>query len=114
MTTKNGSPAAGKIANRDLEMYIEVRVNPVHETPQAGASSAYRWDTTGEINQGHALILFGKWARNAEGRLQPQRRPNTGLTAAHAIAVSVVADPKRLAATVAAIGFKGIAAPVAN
>jgi len=104
-------------------MNIGVRVIPVHETPSAGAENippptgafaALRSDTTGEIDQGHALILFGKWARNAEGRWQPQRRPNARPTAAHAIAVSVAADPKRLASTVAAIDFKGIAATAAQ
>lgn len=116
--------AAGKAMNRDLEMVISVRVNPVHAAPgpdaaafppPAGALSAARWNTTSaELDQGHALILFGQWARNAQGRWQPVRRPNVSPAAAHAISVSVIADPNRIDSALQSIDFDSLPAVLAR
>lgn len=116
--------AAGKAMNRDLEMVISVRINPVHETPNSGAAaypppagafSAARWNTTSaELDQGHALVLFGQWARNAQGRWQPVRRPNVAPTAAHAISVSVIADPNRIVSALQSIDFESLPAALAR
>ena len=116
--------AAGKIMNRDLKMIISVRVNAVYEMPDSevaafpppsGALSASRRKTTSEdLDQGHALVLFGKWARNAQGRWQPVHRPNVGPTAANAISVNVTADPNRLDSAIQSIDFKSLAATLAK
>jgi hypothetical protein len=116
--------AAGKEAYRDLEMSIAVRINAAAESQSSdagslalppGAFAALRWNTTGEsVDQGHALILFGKWTRTEKVRWNPVHRPNVAVTAAHVISVNVIADPNRLASTVQSIDFKSLAAAVAR
>ncbi|MGH8552060.1 MAG: hypothetical protein ACRERS_02085, partial [Methylococcales bacterium] len=116
--------AAGKEMNRDLEMYISVRINPSNEGRDsgaqnlplpAGAFAAYRWNTSDEnADTGRALILYGKWVRNAQGRWMPVGRANVAMSAANAMAVSVTADPNRLESTIQAIDLMGIAAALAK
>ncbi len=116
--------AASKEMHRDFEMSIAVQINPGAEGPGTGAQdlplpvgafAAYRWDTSDEnADTGHALFLYGKWIRNAQGRLMPVGRANVAATAANAIAVKVQADPNRLPSVVQSIDFTDIAAALAK
>lgn len=116
--------AASKEMHRDFEMSISVQINPGVEGPEAGAQNltlpvgafaAYRWDTSDEnADTGHALFLYGKWIRNAQGRLMPVGRANVAATAANAMAVKVTADPNRLPSLLQAIDFQTLSTALAK
>jgi hypothetical protein len=118
--------AAGKEMGRDLEMSISVRVNPGLQSQDSsarnialppGAFAAARWDEVGDperADQGHSLVLLGKWTRKPDGRWAQVPRPNTSPTAAHAIAITVLADPNRMDSTLQAIDFKSLSAALAK
>jgi hypothetical protein len=118
--------AAGKKMNRDIGISISVQVNPTSGSQDAGARSfalppgavaALRWDETGDPNnadQGHALVLFGKWTRTKDVTWRPSLRPNAAPTAAHVISVKVMADPTRIDSVLQAIDFKSLATALAK
>jgi hypothetical protein len=60
------------------------------------------------------LVLLGKWTRKPDGRWAQVPRPNTSPTAAHAIAITVLADPNRMDSTLQAIDFKSLSAALAK
>jgi hypothetical protein len=108
---------------QDRTMSIGISVNPgsvsnanmTRATAPAGAHSAYRWSTSHEgITEAHALVLFGAWQPRGEGGMASQRRGNTPSAAAHAVAVTVDADPARLDSLMSSIDFGAIAAMVAR
>jgi hypothetical protein len=83
------------------------------QTP-AGAHSAYRWTTSSDgVSEAHALVLFGGWQPRAGG-LASQRRGTTSSAAAHALAVTVDADPARIDSLLSSIDFGAIAATIAR
>lgn len=118
--------AAGKIMATDIEMSISVRVNQGLASQDSGARNVAlppgtfagaRWDEVGDPenpDQGHALVLLGQWTRKPDGRWQQVPRPNTSPTAAHTIAVTVLADPARIDPTLKAIDFKSLSAALAK
>jgi hypothetical protein len=107
--------AAAKEANRDVELTISVRVNPMTaRTPDqakpttrpSGAGSAYRWHVEDEKQSNdHALYYFGTWFKRPDGTYQPSVRAGAPFSAAHALSIEVVGDPARVTQTVAAIDF---------
>jgi hypothetical protein len=101
------------------EMGIGVSINPgwvsdadLQSTPApTGAHSALRGETTHEgITTATAVVLIGNWQRIAGGGLQSIPRTAAPSTAAHAIVVSLTADPARLDALVDSIDFGALAA----
>ncbi len=103
----------------DREMGIGVSINPgwvsdadLQSSPAPmGAHSALRGETTHEgITTTTAVVLIGNWRRIAGGGLQSIPRTEAPSTAAHAIVVSVTADPARLEALVDSIDFGALAA----
>lgn len=110
--------AIGKEMNRDLELSISVRVNPLTAgTPTeakpapvpAGAKSAWRWhveDTS--RSEDHALYYFGGWFKRPDGTLQPVARQGAPFSAAHGVTLEIIGDPERVTKTVAAIDFAKI------
>ena len=122
-TPRPRSTLIARRSSRDLEMSISVRVNARFEsqdsgaanfTLPAGASTALRWDQSGNAehaDQGHALMLFGRWTRGEHTRWTPTHHPNT---AAHAISVYVIADPKRIGPTLQAIDFTSLSTALAK
>ena len=108
---------------QDRTMSIAISVNPgsvsnadmKRAQAPAGAHSAYRWSTSdGGVNESHALVLFGGWQPKAEGGLVSQRRGTNSSAAAHAVAVTVDADPARLDSLLGSIDFGAIGATVAR
>ena len=112
-----------KATMQDRTMSIGIRVNPgaisnadmKKSQAPAGAQSAYRWTTSADgVSEGHVLLLFGAWQPRAEGGVESQRRGTHSSSAAHAVAVTVVADPARLDSLLTSIDFGEIAATVAR
>lgn len=111
-------------ASRDQIMYISVGVNSNQVTPDAsakpiplppGARAAFRWSTTqGKVTEDHALILLGQWRSAAEGSWKRILHPDMAPTAAQVISILITADPERLAAVIASINVKSLAAKVPN
>lgn len=118
--------AAGKEMDRDLHMSIAVRVNGAYEPLISGAANfplppgafaAQRWTQAGDANnndEGHALVLFGKWTRTKDVTWRPSLRPNAVPTAAHVISVKVLGDPKRVDPLLQGIDFNSLAAALAK
>ena len=119
--------AAGKETNRDLHMSITVRVNEAYEPLNSGAANfplppgafaAQRWTRAGDANnneEGHALVLFGKWNRTEKTvRWTPAQRANAVPTAAHVFSVEVIVDPARIDPLLQGIDFKSLAAVLAK
>jgi hypothetical protein len=112
--------AAAKQANRDSELTIAVRINPmtVSTPPQAkptarpaGAGSAYRWHVEDESQSNdHALYYFGTWFKRPDGTLQPMPRQGAPFSAAHGLTIEVIGDPERVTKTLAVIDFAKVAA----
>jgi hypothetical protein len=111
--------AVSKEMNRDLELQISVRVNPMTATvpdgakpmtAPAGAKSAWRWHVEDE-NQStdHALYHFGTWFKRPDGSLQPSVRQGTPFSAAHALTLEITGDPERVTQTIAAMDFAKVA-----
>ena len=108
---------------QDRTMSIGVSVNPgsvsnaqmQRTQAPAGAHSAYRWTTTRDgVSEAHTLVLFGGWQPRSGGGLASQRRGTTSSAAAHAVAVTVDADPARLDSLLSSIDFGAIAATIAR
>jgi hypothetical protein len=104
---------------QDREMGIGVSINPgwvadadLQSTPApTGAHSALRGATTHEgITTATVVVLIGNWQRTASGGFRSIPRTAAPSTAAHAISVSVTADPGRLDALVDSIDFGALAA----
>lgn len=121
----NDAPSAAQndeltaLIYHDREMGIGVSINPgwvsdadLLSTPAPmGAHTALRGETTHEgITTATAVMLIGNWQRIAGGGIQSIPRTAAPSTAAHAIAVSVTADPARLDALVDSIDFSALAA----
>ena len=110
----------GKEMNRDLELSITVRVNPLTSRAPAeakpaalatGAKSAYRWHVEDENQSNdHALYYFGSWFKRPDGTLQPMPRKGAPFSAAHGFTIEVIGDPERVTKTLAAIDFAKVAA----
>ena len=107
----------------DRTMSIAIAVNPgvvsnskmQKAAAPAGAHSAYRWSTSADgVKEGHAVVLLGAWQPSAEGGVASQRRGTSSSSAAHAVAVTVQADPARLDSLLDSIDFGAIAATVAR
>ena len=107
----------------DRTMSIAIAVNPgvvsnskmQKAAAPAGAHSAYRWSTSADgVKEGHAVVLLGAWQPRAEGGVASQRRGTSSSSAAHAVAVTVQADPARLDSLLDSIDFGAIAATVAR
>jgi len=112
-----------KAMSQDRTMSIDIRVNPgaisnadmKKSQAPAEAHSAYRWTTSADgVSEGHALLLFGSWQPRAQGGVVSQRRGTHSSSAAHAVAVTVAADPARLDSLLTSIDFGEIAATVAR
>ena len=112
-----------KATMEDRTMSIAIAVNPgavsngnmQKAAAPAGAHSAYRWSTSADgIKEGHAVVLLGAWQPRAEGGVASQRRGTNPSSAAHAVAVTVHADPARLDSLLDSIDFGAIAATVAR
>lgn len=107
--------AAGKAANRDVELTIQILVNPMTlstpaeakpTTRPAGATSAYRWHVEDEKQStDHALFYFGGWFKRPDGKIQPSVRQGAPLSTAHAFTIEVSGDPERVTQTVAAMDY---------
>jgi len=115
--------SVAKATMQDRTMSIGIAVNPggisnaemKKSQAPAGAHSAYRWTTSADgVSEGHALLLFGAWQPRAEGGVESQRRGTHSSSAAHAVAVTVAADPARLDSLLTSIDFGEIAATVAR
>ena len=112
-----------KATMADRTMSIAIAVNPgvvsnskmQKAAAPAGAHSAYRWSTSADgVKEGHAVVLLGAWQPSAEGGVASQRRGTSSSSAAHAVAVTVQADPARLDSLLDSIDFGAIAATVAR
>lgn len=114
---------ANEDASRDMDIRIEVDINPVYTlfgygaektTVPAGADAAYRWRVTeGSVIKEIALILFGHW--RADGEVpEPVFRANAAPTAAQTISVSITADESRTGSVLDSIDFKTLAASVSR
>jgi hypothetical protein len=111
--------AAAKEANRDVELTISVRVNPMtartpaeakQMTRPAGSGSAYRWHVEDESQStDHALLYFGTWFKRPDDSFQPSVRAGAPFSAAHALSIEVTGDPARVTQTLAAIDFAKVA-----
>ncbi len=113
--------AIGAAEMQDRIMQIAVQLNARSSTSDEmqssevppGASFAFRGQTTdGGVTNGHALVLFGEWQTREENILESGKRRDVSSAAAHAISVTVTADPARLDTLLAAIDFEAIAALV--
>lgn len=112
--------AAEEKYNRDHVMNITVQINAGGEAAgtsakslplPVGARAALHWLTGGrDPHEDRALILVGQWTPGTEGHWHPVRRAGVAPHAAHVISITVEADSERLAATVAAIDCKSLAA----
>jgi len=112
-----------KATMADRTMSIAIAVNPgvvsnskmQKAAAPAGAHSAYRWSTSADgVKEGHAVVLLGAWQPRAAGGVASQRRGTSSSSAAHAVAVTVQADPARLDSLLDSIDFGAIAATVAR
>ena len=112
--------AAGKAANRDMELSISVHVNPMTArtpteakpvTAPTGAKYAHRWHVEDE-NQSvdHALYYFGSWFRRPDGTFQPAPPPGAPLSAAHGLTIEIIGDPARVTQAVSTTDFAKLAA----
>jgi len=111
--------AAFAEASRDQTMDISVTVNPRTAgqrddakafKPPAGTVSALRWSgTRGSVKEDSARILIGQWQPAESGSTALVPRTNVAASAAHAIAVLVVADAGRITPTIDAIDFGSLA-----
>jgi len=115
--------SVAKATMQDRTMSIAIAVNPgvvsngkmQKAAAPAGAHSAYRWSTSADgVKEGHAVVLVGAWQPRAEGGVASQRRRTNSSSAAHAVAVTVHADPARLDSLLDSIDFGAIAATVAR
>jgi hypothetical protein len=115
--------SVAKATMQDRTMSIDIRVNPggisnsemKKSQAPAEAHSAYRWTTSADgVSEGHALLLFGAWQPRGQGGVASQRRGTHSSSAAHAVAVTVAADPARLDSLLTSIDFGAIAATVAH
>lgn len=115
--------AAAKEASRDMELTIQVAVNPMTaRAPSeakptarpAGAGSAYRWHVEDEKQSvDHALYYFGTWFKRPDGAFQPSVRSGATLSSgAHALSIQVTGDPERVTQMMAAMDFGKIASAV--
>ena len=111
--------AVAKEMNRDLELTISVRVNPMTATvpdgakpmaAPAGAKSAWRWHVEDE-NQStdHALYHFGTWFKRPDGSLQPSVRQGAPFSAAQGVTLEITGDPARVTQTISALNFAKVA-----
>jgi len=112
-----------KATMADRTMSIAIAVNPgavsngkmQKAAAPAGAHSAYRWSTSADgVKESHAVVLLGAWQPRAEGGFASQRRGTNSSSAAHAVTVTVHADPARLDSLLDSIDFGAIAATVAR
>jgi len=112
-----------KATMQDRTMSIVIAVNPgvvsngnmQTAAAPAGAHSAYRWSTSADgVNESHAVVLLGAWQPRAAGGVVSQRRGTKSSSAAHAVAVTVAADPARLDSLLESIDFGAMAATVAR
>ncbi len=114
---------ANEDASRDMDIRIEVDINPGYTlfgygaektTVPAGADAAYRWRVTeGSVIKETALILFGHWRADGEV-MEPVFRANAAPTAAQTISVSITADESRTGSVLDSIDFKTLAASVSR
>lgn len=114
---------ANEDASRDMDIRIEVEINPSYTlfgygaektTVPAGADAAYRWRVTeGSVSKEIALVLFGHWRADGEA-MEPVFRANAVPTAAQTISVSITADESRTGSVLDAIDFKTLAASVSR
>ena len=114
--------AVSKEMNRDLELTISVRVNPMTAsvpdgakpmTAPAGAKSAWRWHVEDESEStDHALYHLGTWFKRPDGSFQPSVRQGAPFSAAHGLTLEITGDPERVTQTIAAIDFAKLAAIV--
>ncbi len=92
--------ATDKEFNKDLEMFISVRVNPATKTVGAGRHrhrAARRranrliagTSRTRHESNDHALYLFGAWKQSPDGRWQQTARAGAAPPSAHGVAVQV-------------------------
>jgi hypothetical protein len=96
---------AGAVSNADMQSV---------EAP-AGAQAAYRWTTTADgVETAHALMLFGAWQPRVQGGVESLRRGAASSAAAHALVVTVDADPARLESLLGSIDVGAIAATLAR
>jgi len=110
--------AIGAITMQDRTMDIAVQFNASSsasgdmqsaEVPR-GARFAFRGQSTDEgVTNDRALVLFGDWQAREGGILESSKRRGVSSAAAHAIAVTVTADPARLDTLLAAINFEAMA-----
>jgi len=112
-----------KATMADRTMSIAIAVNPgavsngkmQKAAAPAGAHSAYRWSTSADgVKESHTVVLLGAWQPRAEGGFASQRRGTNSSSAAHAVTVTVHADPARLDSLLDSIDFGAIAATVAR
>jgi hypothetical protein len=119
-STQSQYDALGAAISQDRTMSIAVEINATagyiegmqaSEAP-AGASHAFRGQTTeGGVTEGRTLVMFGDWEERESNILGSKKR-DVSDAAAHAILVTVTADPARLDTLLAAIDFDAIAALV--
>jgi hypothetical protein len=111
--------ALSKEMNRDSELTIAIRVNPMSArvppeakptTVPAGAKAAYRWHVEDSSSSNdHALYHLGTWFKRPDGSFQPSVRQGAPFSAAHAITVEVTGESQRVTQALAAIDFAKIA-----
>jgi hypothetical protein len=111
--------AASKEMNRDLELTISVRVNPMTAsvpteakpmTAPAGAKSAWRWHVEDSSQStDHALYHFGSWFKRPDGSFQPSVRQGAPFSAAHGLTLEITGDPERVTQTITALNFAKVA-----
>jgi hypothetical protein len=117
-TTEKMNAAAAE-ARRDLDMRLWVRVNALYEYPHPGAEvlpaprgaqSAFRWsEQSGDLHQGHALVLLGAWQPKDEGGFHAAPAIDAAAPAAQVMSVTVIADDSRLPSILGAIDFGALA-----
>ncbi len=120
-SSQSQEDAIGAIMMQDRTMLISVQFNATSsasddmqgsEVPP-GARFAFRGQTTDEgVTSGRALVLFGDWDAREGSILKSSKRRGVLPAAAHAISVTVTADPARLDTLLAAIDFEAMAALV--
>jgi hypothetical protein len=108
-----------RIQMRDRTMSIGIGINAGASSndaqsvaPLHGSQATYRWTTTQDlgVETAEVLLLYGAWQPRAEGGVTLARRGTASSAAAHAIAVTVRADPGRIDSLLASIDFPAIAA----